>query len=572
MIIRLFVFLFCMLAALAAQTSTSSISGTITDPTGAIIPGAGVTLTSEETGVISRQTATEAGVYSFPALPVGSYTVTVEQKGFKTARRVKNVLAVATPSTVDVVLEVGDTVEVVTVEAAAEQLQTSNATIGSVVTEKAIVELPLNGRNPLNLLVLEPGVVQRSAGALGTGVHVNGSRDMSSNVTIDGIDANEGSVPGATKNVYRINPDNIREYKVTTSNATAEEGRNSGASVSVATRSGTNEFHGTIFEFFRNTALNANEFFSNALGNPKPDIKLNQYGVEIGGPIRKNRTFFFASWQGQKINFSQPVDQTFGEPPDLYTPSARAGVFRYWVSDPSTPFTLDGQRITRNTPLLVDRFSGQLRPEVRTCGSPTDTNCVASYNFAADDPRRLGVDPTVRQLLDKLPLPNSYQTGDGLNTAAYFWNTPTKVRGPSWLVRIDHNFNEKHSLFGRYLHGQQDTIGGDPNNGRPQLYPGFPPLGEVFRSSRNLAVGLRSVLGPRVVNEMTLGFGRFGYLFTKGEANPEFLNLPAYARTNGTGATNGFNNVDPGVLNNPRTYRAVTTPQVVENLTIISGS
>src|SRR5881396_3080326 len=204
-------------------------------------------------------------------------------------------------------MEIGQVSEVVTVQGGAEQLQTANATIGNVVEQKAIEALPLNGRNPLTLLLLEPGVVQRSFGGAGSGVHVNGARDRAYNVTIDGIEANESSVPNPVSNLYRITPDNVQEYKVTTNNATAEEGRNSGASVSVATRSGTNEFHGTVFEFVRNTALNANEFFASAQGTPKPEIKLHQFGFETGGPIRKNRTFFFGSWQGQNTKFAQPI-------------------------------------------------------------------------------------------------------------------------------------------------------------------------------------------------------------------------------------------------------------------------
>src|SRR5204863_7212061 len=141
--------------------------------------------------------------------------------------------------------------------------------IGKVSEQKAIEALPLNGPNPLTLITLEPGVVQRSFGGVGSGLHVNGSRDRAYNVTIDGIEANESTVPNPVSNLYRINPDNIQEYKVTTNNATAEEGRNSGASISIATRSGTTGYHGTLFEFFRNTALTANDFFANAQGTPK---------------------------------------------------------------------------------------------------------------------------------------------------------------------------------------------------------------------------------------------------------------------------------------------------------------
>src|SRR5437667_96848 len=148
----------------------------------------------------------------------------------------------------------------------------------------AVATLPLNGRNPLNLIVLEPGVTQRS----GTTVTVNGTRSMAGNVTIDGIEANEASNPVPTNNVFRINPDNVEEFKVTTSNPTPEEGKNSGLNVSIATRGGTNQYHVSAIEYFRNRVLNANEFFANAAGNPRTTINSNQYGLDGGGPIKKN--------------------------------------------------------------------------------------------------------------------------------------------------------------------------------------------------------------------------------------------------------------------------------------------
>jgi hypothetical protein len=368
-----------------AQTGTSSIRGTVMDASGAVIAGAKVTARNEATGVTFTQTTTAAGVYSFSSLAVGSYAITAEMSGFKTLNKTGNVLEVGTPLVVELTLDVGQTSDVINVQGGYERIQSTNATLGNVVEQKAIEALPLNGRNPLTLITLEPGVVQRSAGGAGSGVHVNGSRDRAYNVTLDGIDANESSVPNPVSNLYRINPDNIQEYKVVTNNATPEQGRNSGASVSVVTRGGTNEFHGTLFEFFRNTALNSNEFFANAQGTPKPDIKLHQYGFEVGGPIRKNKTFFFFSWEGQSVKFAQPIDQTFGIP-TLYTSTALSGIYRYFVADPKTPFKLNGQTITKNTPLLVDRNTGALLPGVRNCASAADTNCVASFNFAGNDP------------------------------------------------------------------------------------------------------------------------------------------------------------------------------------------
>src|SRR6266508_2375738 len=352
-IFAMFIVPVCSASMALAQTGTSRVSGRVVDSKAAIVAGAAVTITNEATRVSQTQTTTDAGVYAFASLPVGIYTITVERAGFKKFQRTGNALEVNTPLTVDVTMEVGGLSEVVTVQGGTEQLQTSNATIGNVVEQKAIETLPLNGRNPLTLLVLEPGVVQRSAGAAGSGVHVNGARDRAYNVTIDGIEANESSVPNPVSNLYRLTPDNVQEYKVTTNNATAEEGRNSGASISVATRSGTSEYHGTGYLFLRNEALNSNEFFANAQKTPKPLIRMFQPGFEMGGPIKKNKTFFFGSYQYNRVDFTQPIDQTFGIP-IVYTPTARNGIFRYFVPDPTNPLVISGTTILRNSTLLVD--------------------------------------------------------------------------------------------------------------------------------------------------------------------------------------------------------------------------
>ncbi len=563
---------FCLLlgallaGAVAAQTSTSRITGTVTDTTGAVVPGATVTATNEATGVAQTQTTTDSGLFAFPSLPVGVYSVKVERTGFKASQKTGNVLEVGTPLGVDIALEPGQVTETVTVQAGAEQLQTSNATIGNVVEQKAIEQLPLNGRNPLTLLVLEPGVVQRSAGGAGSGVHVNGSRDRAFNVTIDGIEANESSVPNPVSNLYRINPDNVQEYKVTTNNATAEEGRNSGASISVATRSGTNEIHGSLYYFLRNEALNARDFFANALKQNKAVIKLNQFGGEAGGPIRKNKTFFFGSYQDNQIKFTQPIDQTFGVPV-VYTAQARQGLFRYFVPDPANPFVVNGTTITRNSILLVDPATGALR--VPLCATATSLGCVRTYDIRAATNNTAGrtLDTTVAGILNAYPLPNNFSVAsgtliDGLNTAAYLWNPPTQIKGPAIAARIDHTINDNNSIFGRYLFSDYNTLKGDPLNGRPQVFPGQPPLGEVFRRTSNLALSYRHVFSPRIVNEFTAGYARFLFLFTQGEANPAFPDVPPY----------DFNTVSEPFNNTPRTQRAITTPQFLDNLSITSGA
>jgi len=325
----------------AAQVSTSNITGTVTDKQGLVVAGAKVVAKNEATGVTYETNTTSAGEYAISSLPPGSYTVTVTQSGFRTFSGVHNVLTVGQPLVVNAQLELGQMSEVVQVESSYARVETTNATISDLVTHREVVDLPLNGRNPLNLITLEPGVVQRTNGGAGSGTHVFGSRDRAHNVTIDGIDANESTVPNPQSNIQRLNPDNVQEYRVVTLNPTAELGRNSGANVSIATKSGTNNIHGDVYYFNRNTAYNANEWFSNSSTPPlpKPDLKLNQWGFDIGGPIKKDKTFWFGSYQGNRILQTEPVSATGvgccqGSIPAVYTPQTRSGLFRF-VAAPS---------------------------------------------------------------------------------------------------------------------------------------------------------------------------------------------------------------------------------------------
>src|ERR1051326_5156420 len=241
-------------------------------------------------------------------------------------------------------------------------------------------------------------------------------RAQSGNVTIDGIEANEASNPTPLNNVFRINPDNVQEFKVTTSNPTPEEGKNAGLNVTMATRSGGNEYHVQAVEYFRNTVMNANEAFANAQKNPRTFIQSNQYGFDVEGPIKKGQTFFYGAWQGQKVNLQLAIDKAFGSIPTLYTPTAMAGLYRYWVADPANPFKIGGTTITQNSPLLVNA-DGSLAPGVRNCTSATDRNCIQSYNMYASDPLKIGGDAQVLKLLRSYPQPNNYGSSDGLNTA-----------------------------------------------------------------------------------------------------------------------------------------------------------
>lgn len=553
-----------------AQVSSSSIGGLVQDATGAVIPGAKVEAKNEATGVVYETTTTSAGTYALSSLPPSQYTITVSLAGFQTFTSLHNVLTVGAPLVVNATLQVGTVAETVEVQATYERIETTHAMLSNVVSRREIVELPLNGRNPLALITLQPGLVQRTGGAAGSGTHVFGSRDRAHNVTVDGIDANESSVPNPQSNLYRLNPDNVQEYRVVTHNATPEFGRNSGANVAVATRSGGNEFHGNVYWFHRNTALNTNEWFNNVEGLEKPVLQLHQFGAEGGGPIKKNKMFFFGSWQGNDIKMTQPISASFGIP-TVYTGSLKAGLFRYFIADAANPLVIDGVTITRNSRALVDPKTGALRSDVPVCGGTVTRRCVATYNIFASDPLRVGADPTFAAMVAQFPLPNTYSIGDGLNFGGFNWNPPSKFTGPHFLGRIDHKFNDNNNIFGRFIWSDWDTKEGDFLNSRPQVFPGFGPLGEVRRRSNSLALSYRRVFSPRLVNEFTTGYSRFRFVFLLTEVNRAGgIEPPPYGQE--CFGTDSLSTIDSPFCNTPHTKRAVSNIQFIDNLSYVRGA
>ncbi|MGH9794481.1 MAG: carboxypeptidase regulatory-like domain-containing protein, partial [Candidatus Acidiferrales bacterium] len=540
-----------------AQVSTSRIVGTVTDASGAVVPGAKVIATNEATGITYETTTTESGAYSFTALQVGNYSITVEATGFKKWIGTKNELNVGSPLVLNTALEVGEITSTVQVESSYERLKTSDAMISDVVDRRAIRDLPLNGRNPLNLITLQPGLIQRSTGGAGSGTHINGSRDRAFNITLDGIDANEPSVPNPQSNVFRLNTDNVQEYRIVTHNATAEFGRSSGANVALASRAGTNEIHGNLFEYFRNPVLNAKDFFVNLQNQDKPDFKIHQFGADVGGPVIKNKTFWFASWQSQRLGFTQPIQEIFGNP-TVYTATARMGIYRFVRGTVTLP---DGTTRSSNSTALVDS-QGNLLPGIATCGGSVTTNCVDQYNITTNTPG-FGLDPVMGTYIGDMPLPNNFSaSGDGLNTAAFLWNPPSSQPELRFLFRVDHQFDENNSVFGRYTWANADTKGGDFLNARPQVFPGYPPLGLVNRRPRNLALSYRRVFSPRLVNEFTAGYSRFLFDFLFGRANPDFPNIVPFV--------SGV--ISEPFLNQSGTARWLTTIQYIDNLSYTTGN
>jgi len=539
--------LFCLTPlAGSAQTATGRIVGSVQDATGAVVPNATVTATNENTNVSFKAVSSSAGLYNFEALQPGAYTISVEAGGFKKYTTTKNVLTANDTVTINVTLDTGAIAEVVQVEATYEKVQTNQSgNIGNIVNEKTLTSLPLNGRNPLDLVLIQPGVV--SGANTGGGVHIFGARDRAINITLDGIDANETSAGTATFSPIRTNPDSLQEYRVVTSNGDATFGRNSGAQVAMITRAGTNNFHGTLFEFHRNRVFNANEWELNrakfAGTNPlcpgaqcpsnRRFLLRNQFGGSIGGPIIKNRLFFFFNTQIQRLT------QTLEQVNTVYTAQARQGIFRYVSGG-------------RNFP------AGSATPSVDAQGNPLPGLTIGAYNVVANDPRNLGLDKTVQDILALTPLPNRFDVGDGLNTAGFSSLATRTDPQRDFTTKIDFTLNERNNIFGRYSWGQQDTNGDTTNSGAAR-FPGLPPIVATFRTPRNLAIGWRSTLSARTTNELIVGGNYFKFDFAV-PSNLDSRATPIITVNPTDPLSNSFGN-----------RRDITTYQVVDNLTHATG-
>src|SRR5579863_389059 len=296
---------------MAQSAGTSGLAGTVKDPSGASIPNVAVTLTSNTTGQVRTTTTAANGEYRFSLLQPGDYKIQFAANGFKTSEVGSVTLNVTETPQVDRTLEVGAQSEQVTVEASAETLQTQSSTLGTTVDSKAVVELPLSNRNYTQIVGLSAGVDAgvNNATQKGKGTQdysVNGADPGQNNYQMDGVAINNSANSGSSNDsgIYAgigiPNPDAIQEFKIQTSTYDASYGRNPGANVNVVTKSGTNQFHGGLYEFFRNEDLDANGFFQNAEGSGKSILRQNQFGGTIGGPIKKDKLFFFGSYQGTR--------------------------------------------------------------------------------------------------------------------------------------------------------------------------------------------------------------------------------------------------------------------------------
>jgi hypothetical protein len=543
------------------QGTTSRVTGTVHDANGAAVAGAMVTLTNEGTSISFNTETSESGTYAFDLVQVGTYSVAIEKQGFKKFISQHNSINVNVPTTISTILETGGVAETVTVQAAGEQVQTATSgNLGTTIETKTLESLPIvgtRGRNPLDLLNFQPGVV--FGGNTGGAVNVNGSRDRAFNFTLDGIDINESTAGGSNFTPLRPNPDSVSEFQVVTSNFTAELGRSSGAQVTLVTRSGTNQFHGNVFEYYRTPRFDAKAYTNTINGTAKDQFVQHIFGGSIGGPLfnpgfgegtkmgwLRDKAFFFTNLQLLRAYDTGLVTRT------VYTQSARQGIFRY---------VLQGQNaaVGATTPASVDTAGN---PVFAACPNPlpnplpASLRCIRTYNIAAN-PTGITQDPGLMAYINAMPLPNSFTAGDGLNTAGFNFGSPQHEKQYDFVSKFDFNLSQNSLLYVRYAQGSQTTLGDSANTGRP-VFPDSPNFVDTFRTPKNLAINWRWSPSGVVTNEFIFGLSK--YFFTFLTPFPD-QNLPF-----------SFINVATANTNFSYNARGVRTLQFIDNITAIRGS
>src|SRR5689334_18104748 len=532
---------FCLVAVANGQGTTSRVTGRVQDANNAAIPGALVTLTNEATGVSFTAQTSDSGTYSFDLVQVGNYTISIEKQGFKKFVSQNNAINVNLPTTVNATLETGVVQETVLVPAAGEQVQVSTSgNLGSTIEQRSLESLPIvgtRGRNPLDLLNFQPGVV--IGGNTGGAVNVNGSRDRSFNFTLDGIDINESTAGGSNFTPLRPNPDSVQEFQVVTSNFTAELGRSSGAQVTLVTRSGTNDFHGNVFEYYRTPALDAKSYPITIAGFPKEQFVQHIFGGSTGGPLVRDKAFFFVNLQLLRAYDTSLVTRT------VYTQTARQGLYRFVVGRANAP-------VGGTTAPSVDLAGNAVLPLCNGSNSP----CISSYNIA-NNPTGIGLDQTLSGFINAMPLPNNFTVGDGLNTAGFNFPSPQHEKQYDFVTKFDFNLRNNSLLYVRYAQGSQSTFGDSANGGRP-IFPDTPNFVDTSRTPKNLAVNWRWSPTATLTNEAIFGLSKYFFNFATPVPDPGF----PFA----------FLNVATANTNFSYNARGVRTLQFIDNLTQVRGS
>ena len=495
----------------AQSSSTGALTGTVTDSSGAVIPGTGVTLLNNATGQTQTATTSGNGSYRFSLLSPGSYSVKFSAPGFKTSEVPSVIVNVTETPVLDAKLEVGETTQQVTVTGEAVAMQTETSATGTLIESKAITSIPLTTRNYTQVLSLSAGVSTgvNNAANLGKGtqdMNVNGLATRSNNYQMDGANANNWTFNTAADSslnqfsgIAIPNPDALGEFKIQTSQFDAGYGRNAGANVNVVTKSGTNDFHGTVFEFVRNDVFNANDFFRNFAGQPRAELKQNQFGGVIGGPIKKNKLFFFGSYQGtRQVNgLATTALSTLIQPP---------------LTNDRSAATIGSQFCPANHPgtSAYNTFAGGV--QVACDGS--NINPVALTILRMKLPDGTYVLPTPQSIIA-----SGKNAGLGLSS----YSVPDYFREDQYLVNFDYVISSKHTLSERYFYSADPQVHGlDNGGGTVGLSPGWPLVGNTKNHVASLK--LTSILTNNFINEASAAYTR-GVIYNTTQGLPTAASL-----------------------------------------------
>jgi hypothetical protein len=519
-----------------AQSATTSLHGTIADAKGAVVAGATVVLNNPATGFARTQKSDDQGSYQFLEIPPASYVLTVTATGFATVKRESLVLQVSNPATVNLTLQVQGGSVIVDVSGEAPLVNTTDATLGNNFSGRQLTDLPSEGRDPAAILSLQPGVVfigsNTNQGVIPSqqnndsrGGAVNGARSDQSNITLDGLDDNDQLEGYAFRGAMRPTLDSLQEFRVTTSNSDASAGRSSGAQVNLVTKSGTNSIHGSVYEYHRPTFDVANDWFNkqSELIQGKPNVAQhilrNTFGGTIGGPIKKDRLFFFGAYEGQRTADQVPTNRV------IPTQSLVQGSIKYLCNPASDPncSTTNPNNVSvvvdpRFTPLLV----ATLTP---TQFSTLDTNCVGNGTCPSTpgNPAGGGANGLIANiggvgnpnaLFTNYPKPNcpscgnaAEGSGDLLNSSGYTFPGNDPIKLDAYIFKMDYNLTRdgNQTLFLR-ANLQND------HEAKPPQFPGLglPPNDFVTNNSKGVAVGYTAMIRNNLINNFRYAFIRQG--------------------------------------------------------------
>jgi hypothetical protein len=549
-------FFFLAATAWCVFAQNSSFQGVVTDNSGAVIPNAQIQVTNLSTGVDIQVSTNVAGFYVVPALNPGQYKITCSSEGFAPAERPDLTLEVGQIARVDFQLSVGAVTEVVEVSAASQIIQTEQTDVGQVIDSKRILEMPLNGRNYLQLAQFTVGVVPSRQ--LGKGTRQDGERGgeggframgmnvAQNNILLDGNDnssRNSGGALGFQSQAVKPPVDAVAEFKVVTNNMGAEYGYRAGAKVLVTTKSGTNNFHGSVYEFLRNDKLDGTNFFANRSGAGKPTYRQNQFGATIGGPIIRNRTFFFFSYQGTRIRLGQSFISSVPSLDVLNGDFSSQPQQRRNIYDPLT-LSGTGASATRqqfpNNRIPADRFDQVALGIAKLYPAPN----IQGRNH----------------------LPNNF-----------FFSPSDSDDADQYDMRFDHNFSDKHRFFARYSIRDQFVF---QNGILPE--PAIGGTGQtVDLLGHNWAASLNSALSPTLFNELRFGYTYFPTLFDipiQENLNSQFGIKGAFGDTLNDGKDNGYALFVPAGFAQvgPRgfwpNFNDLNNLMIADNLSIVKGA